>query len=76
MYGDRVHQAVVDAGEKESGITIHYINENYDEGDIIFQARCDVLPSDNFEEVAQKVHALEYACFPKVIESVVRGGEF
>lgn len=72
MYGDRVHRAVVDSGEIESGITIHFINENYDEGDIIFQATCEVLPNDTPEEVARKVHSLEYAHFPKVIESVVK----
>lgn len=73
MYGDRVHQAVVEAGETESGITIHYIDENYDEGDIIFQSTCEVLPGDTPGEVAHKVHALEYAHFPKVIEAVVKG---
>lgn len=71
MYGDRVHQAVVAAGEKESGITIHYINEHYDEGAIIFQASCPVLPSDTPDEVAAKVHALEYAHYPHVIESLL-----
>jgi len=68
MYGDRVHQAVVEAKEKESGITIHYVNENYDEGNIIFQAKCVVEPNDTPEMVAQKVHKLEYEYFPKVIE--------
>lgn len=72
MYGDRVHRAVVEAGEKESGITIHYVNEHYDEGDIIFQARCELLPGDSPEEVARKVHALEYAHFPEVIDSLVK----
>ncbi|MDR2469061.1 MAG: phosphoribosylglycinamide formyltransferase [Tannerella sp.] len=71
MYGMFVHEAVVAAGEKESGITVHYINERYDEGPIIFQATCPVLPTDTPEEVATKVHALEYAHYPKVIESVV-----
>ena len=71
MYGMHVHEAVVAAGEKESGITIHYINENYDEGDIIFQATCEVLPADTAEEVATKVHALEYAHYPHVIEEVL-----
>ena len=71
MYGDKVHEAVVAAGEKESGITIHYINEHYDEGAIIFQASCPVLPSDTPEEVASKVHALEYAHYPHVIESLL-----
>ena len=71
MYGDRVHEAVVAAGETESGITIHYINEHYDEGAIIFQASCPVLPSDTPDEVAAKVHALEYAHYPHVIESLL-----
>lgn len=71
MYGDRVHKAVVEACERESGITIHYVNENYDEGNIIFQAICEVLPSDTYEDVANKVHKLEYEYFPKVIEKVI-----
>jgi phosphoribosylglycinamide formyltransferase-1 len=80
MYGMHVHEAVVAAGEKESGITIHYINENYDEGTVIFQASCPVLPSDTAEEVAAKVHALEYAHYPPVIEQLLiaptrNGGE-
>ena len=72
MYGGRVHRAVVEAGEKESGITIHYVNEHYDEGDIIFQARCELLPGDTPVEVARKVHELEYAHFPEVIDSLVK----
>lgn len=71
MYGDRVHQAVVTAGEKESGITIHYINEHYDEGDTIFQVTCPVLPTDSPDDVAKKVHALEYEHFPLVIEKLL-----
>lgn len=73
MYGDKVHEAVVMAGETESGITIHYINENYDEGNIIFQATCKVLRDDSPKDVAEKVHALEYAYFPEVIEAVIKG---
>lgn len=72
MYGMHVHEAVVAAGEKESGITIHYINENYDEGDVIFQAKCEVLPADTPDEVATKVHALEYAHYPHVIEDLLK----
>ncbi|MDR0893033.1 MAG: phosphoribosylglycinamide formyltransferase [Mediterranea sp.] len=75
MYGDRVHQAVVAAGETESGITIHYVNEKYDEGAVIFQATCPVLPTDTPEEVARKVHALEYEHFPRVIGEVVMEAE-
>lgn len=71
MYGSRVHEAVVAAGEAKSGITIHYVNENYDEGNIIFQATCDVLPTDTPDMVAEKVHALEYEHFPKTIERTI-----
>lgn len=71
MYGDNVHKAVVEAGDKESGITIHYVNEHYDEGQIIFQASCEVLPTDTFSDVARKVHELEYAHFPQVIERIL-----
>ncbi len=71
MHGMHVHEAVVKAGERESGITIHYINEHYDEGASIFQASCPVLPSDTPDEVAAKVHALEYAHYPHVIESLL-----
>ncbi len=72
MYGDRVHQAVVDAGEVESGITIHYVNENYDEGAIIFQAKCEVASNDTADAVAEKVHKLEYEHFPRVIEEICK----
>ena len=71
MYGHHVHEAVVAAGEKESGITIHYINEHYDEGQILFQATCPLTEEDTPDTVAAKVHALEYAYYPKVIEQVV-----
>lgn len=70
MYGHHVHQAVVDAGETQSGITIHYVNEQYDEGNVIFQATCEVLPDDIPETIAEKVHALEYLHFPRVIENL------
>ena len=72
MYGNHVHKAVLQAGEKESGISIHYVNERYDEGDIIFQARCPVLPSDTCEELAQRVHRLEYEYYPRVIEKIAK----
>jgi len=71
MYGDRVHQAVKENKESETGITIHYVNENYDEGAIIFQAKTDVVPSDDANSIAQKVHQLEYEHFPKVIEKLL-----
>lgn len=73
MYGSHVHEAVVANKEKESGITIHYVNEHYDEGTVIFQAACEVLATDTPDEVAAKVHALEYEHFPKVIESLLNG---
>ncbi len=71
MYGARVHEAVIAAGEKQSGITIHYVNERYDEGNIIFQARCDITPEDTPDTLAQKVHALEYKHFPHVIMEAI-----
>ncbi|MDR1552370.1 MAG: phosphoribosylglycinamide formyltransferase [Prevotellaceae bacterium] len=71
MYGDNVHKAVIADCKKESGITVHYVNETYDEGDIIFQAKCEITASDTAETLAQKVHALEYEHYPKVIESVL-----
>jgi len=70
MYGHHVHQAVADAGEKESGITIHYVNSNYDEGNIIFQTKCPVLPTDTADTIAQKVHELEYNYYPKIIQKL------
>ncbi|SBV96294.1 phosphoribosylglycinamide formyltransferase [uncultured Dysgonomonas sp.] len=73
MYGDNVHKAVVEAGESESGITIHYVNENYDEGAIIFQAKCPVSATDGYEDVAKKVHELEYTYFPVIINKVLNG---
>lgn len=71
MYGERVHQAVKDNSETETGITIHYVNENYDEGGIIFQASTALSSSDTAETIAQKVHKLEYEHFPKVIEKLL-----
>lgn len=69
MYGDRVHQAVVEAGEKESGITIHRVNGQYDSGDIIAQHRVPLAPDDTPQEVAAKVHALEYEYYPQAVEA-------
>jgi len=71
MYGMNVHKAVVANNETETGITIHYVNENYDEGAIIFQAKTTVLPSDTAEDVAKKIHLLEQKYFPKVIEELL-----
>jgi phosphoribosylglycinamide formyltransferase-1 len=71
MYGDRVHKAVLDTRCTESGITIHFVNEHYDSGDIIFQARCPVLPGDDADTLASRVHALEYEHYPAVISSII-----
>ena len=72
MYGMHVHEAVVAQKETETGITIHYVNENYDEGAIIFQAKCDVLTSDSAQDVAAKIHELEMEHFPKVVEELLK----
>ncbi|MCX2678857.1 phosphoribosylglycinamide formyltransferase [Galbibacter sp. EGI 63066] len=71
MYGMRIHEAVVNNKETESGITIHYVNEQYDEGNIIFQEKIAVTPSDTPEDIAAKIHELEYTHFPKVIEKLL-----
>ena len=73
MYGSYVHEAVVASGEKETGITIHFVNEYYDEGRIIFQAKCPVLHDDSPDDVATKVHALEYEHFPRVVGEIASG---
>ena len=71
MYGMNVHQAVIDNKEVESGITIHFVNDKYDEGTTIFQAKCNITPKDTAETLAQKIHLLEYEHFPKTIENVI-----
>ncbi len=71
MYGVRVHEAVKAAGERETGITIHYVNERYDEGDIIFQARCPIAPGDTPADIARNVQALEHEHFPRVLERLI-----
>ncbi|MEZ4855377.1 MAG: phosphoribosylglycinamide formyltransferase [Gelidibacter sp.] len=72
MYGHFVHQAVVQNKETETGITIHYVNEQYDEGAIIFQAKCDINPSDSADDVAAKIHQLEMEHFPKVVDGLLK----
>lgn len=72
MYGDKVHQAVIEAGESETGISIHYVNEKYDEGEIIFQQRFNVLPGDTPENIAERIHQLEHKHYPLVIEKLLR----
>lgn len=72
MYGQYVHEAIVTNKETETGITIHFVNENYDEGAIIFQAKCEVLDSDTAKDVAAKIHELEMEHFPKVVEGLLK----
>ncbi len=72
MYGNNVHAAVIAAGEKESGITIHYVDEQYDNGDIILQVKCQVLANDTPNSLAGRIHRLEHEHYPKVIENVVK----
>ena len=73
MYGARVHEAVIAAGETESGITIHWVNEHYDEGAIIFQAKCTINSGDTPDDLANKIHALEHAHFAPTIEKLLLG---
>lgn len=71
MYGRRVHESVIDAGERESGISVHLVNENYDEGKIIFQQTIPVTADETALSLAEKIHSLEHEYFPKVIEKYV-----
>ena len=71
MYGRHVHEAVLKNKEKKSGITIHWVNEEYDEGAIIYQATCDLAARDTPDDVANKVHQLEYEHYPRIIEQVI-----
>ena len=73
MYGRHVHEAVIRNGDKESGISIHFVNEKYDEGTIILQAKCAVLPSDTPESLAGRIHQLEHKHYPEVIEGLISG---
>jgi phosphoribosylglycinamide formyltransferase-1 len=72
MYGDHVHKAVLAAGEEESGITIHFVNENFDEGEILHQSRFKIEPGDNLEMIKFKGQQLEHQNFPRVIESLLK----
>jgi phosphoribosylglycinamide formyltransferase-1 len=72
MYGMKVHEAVVANKETQSGITIHFVNEEYDRGEIIFQASCSVDPNDTAEMVANKIHTLEYTHFPSIVEKITQ----
>lgn len=75
MYGTAVHKAVLSAGETESGITIHMVNQEYDKGDIVFQAKCPVLPGDTPDTLAARIHELEYQHYPRVIEELLMKDE-
>ena len=68
MYGDNIHKAVKNAGETETGITIHLVNEKYDDGKIIFQAKCKIKPDYDYKKIAKKIHTLEYEHYPKIIK--------
>lgn len=70
MYGQRVHEAVIANGETESGITIHWVDEHYDHGNIILQAKCPVLPDDTTDTLAQRIHALEHEHYPNVVAEI------
>ena len=72
MYGLNVHKAVIEAGEKESGITIHYLNEHYDEGEVILQKKCVLSKNETPLTLAQKVQALEHQWYPKTIEQIIK----
>ena len=73
MYGMRVHEAVVSNKEIETGITIHYVNQNYDEGAMIFQVKCKISSVDTPKSVAEKIHALEMQHFPVIINNLLNG---
>ena len=76
MYGMNVHNSVVKNGETESGISIHFVNSKYDDGELIFQAKCPVLSADSPDDVANKIHKLEYKHFPEVIEKVLLESDY
>jgi len=71
MYGNKVHESVINANEKFSGITIHYVNEKYDEGAIIFQKKVELIDQETAESLAKKIHQLEYECYPKIVEEIL-----
>lgn len=72
MYGDKVHKAVIEAGEKETGITIHYVNEKYDDGAVIFQESFNISADDTPDSIAEKIHVLEHEHFPVVIDDLLK----
>ncbi len=72
MYGKKVHEAVLESGDTETGISIHYVNELFDEGEIIYQSRCLIDSNDDAEKLAYKVHQLEHLHYPKIIEDLLK----
>lgn len=72
MYGMHVHEAIIQNKEKESGISIHYVNENYDEGEVIFQAKTEISEEDTPDTLAQKIHKLEYKHFPEILQQILQ----
>jgi phosphoribosylglycinamide formyltransferase-1 len=72
MYGMNVHKTIIENKEKESGISIHFVNENYDEGEVIFQAKTEILGEDTPETLAQKIHKLEHKHFPEIIQHLLQ----
>ena len=72
MYGMNVHKAIIENKEKESGISIHFVNENYDEGEVIFQAKTNISEDDTPETLAAKIHELEYKHFPEIIQQLLQ----
>ena len=72
MYGNKVHETVIAAKETESGITIHFVDELYDHGEIIFQAKCEIVKQDTPSTLAQKIHVLEHTHYPKVIAGLMQ----
>ena len=71
MYGDRVHQSVKDAGDPQTGITVHYVNKHYDQGSIIFQAKVEISLQDSIQQIANKVQKLEHEHYPQVIDKIL-----
>jgi phosphoribosylglycinamide formyltransferase 1 len=71
MYGDRVHKAVIQAGESYSGISIHFVNEEYDKGDMVFQEKCEIDENETPESLAEKIHRLEHFHYPRIIEKCI-----
>ena len=72
MYGDKVHRAVLDGNEREGGITIHYVNNQYDEGEYIYQAKYKIEPSDTLEVLKFKGQQLEHLHYPRIVENLVK----